>query len=148
MAFVDRSRLQRRLTVAAQISYLWATLGVILVFLLWGADRIGFGGALLGISLGVGIALLGYRTEEGSAAAGVGLVLLGAVSVGYAFRHQPFTVDLLGLVALFFFIRGFLAARELQGLEAKQEEAIRRQAEKKARKKGGKKGKGKRRKNR
>jgi hypothetical protein len=146
MAFVDRSRLQRRLTVAAQISYLWATLGVILVCLLWWTGRVGFGGALLGIGLGVGIAFLGYRTEEGSVVSGAGLVLLGALSVGYAFHHQRFTVDLLGLAALVFFIRGFLAARELQGLEAKQEAAIRRQAEKKAGKKG--RGKGKRRKNR
>jgi len=131
--------------VAAQAAYLWSSLGLILVFVLWWMGRVGFGGALLGMGLCVGIALLGYRTEEGSAAAGAGLVLLGALSVGYAFHHQPFTVDLLGLAALFFFIRGFLAARELQGLEAKQEEAIRRQAEKKARREGGTKKRKKRR---
>jgi len=139
MAFVDRSRLQRRLAVAAQAAYLWASLGLILVFLLWWAGRVGSGGAMLGILLGLGIAVFGYLTDEGSSAGGAALVAFGAVSVGYAFHHQPFTVDLLGLAALFFFIRGFLAARQLQALTAKQEEAIRRQAEKKARGEGGRK---------
>lgn len=144
MAFVDRSRLQRRLTVAAQLAYMWASLGIILVFLLWLAGRVGPGGALLGLGLGVGIAFFGYLTERGSSTAGALLVALGAASVGYAFHHQPFTVDLLGLVALFYFLRGFLAARGLRDLREKQEAAIRRQAEKKARG-GGKKGQGKRR---
>lgn len=136
MAFVDRARLQRRLTTAAQAAYLWATLGLILVFLLWWAGRVGSGGAFLGMALAGGIASLGYRTDEGSPTAAVALVALGLASVGYAFYHQPFTVDLLGAVAVLFFMRGLIAARMLQGLDFREAEALRKKEEKRAGRKG------------
>jgi hypothetical protein len=149
MGFVDRSRIEKRLAGAARAAYLWGSLGLILVCLLWWAGRVDFGGAMLGIVLAGGIAVLGYRTEQGGHFAAAGLVLLGAASVAYAFHHQPFTVDLLGLAALVFFVRGLLAARELRHLEAREAEALRRKeekaatkAERRARKKGGKKRRG------
>jgi hypothetical protein len=140
MAFVDRARLQRRLTTAGQLSYLWASLGLILVFLLWWSGRAGVGMAGIGTALAGGIAFLGYRTDEGSPGAALLLVALGLASVAYAFHFRPFTVDLLGLVATFYFLRGYVAARMLQGLDYREAEALRKKKEKRARKKGKKGG--------
>jgi hypothetical protein len=136
MAFVDRARLQRRLTTAAQFAYFWASLGLILVFLLWWSGRAGTGMASMGMGLAAGIALLGYRTDEGSPGSALGLVALGAASVAYAFHFRPFTVDFLGLVATFYFLRGYMAARMLQGLDYREAEALRKKEEKRGRKKG------------
>jgi hypothetical protein len=134
MAFVDRARLQRRLTIAAQFSYFWASLGLILVFLLWWSGRAGVGMAGVGMALAAGIAFLGYRTDEGSPAGALLLVALGLVSVAFAFHFRPFTVDLLGLVATFYFLRGYVAARMLEGLDYREAEALRKKEAKRARK--------------
>jgi hypothetical protein len=136
MAFVDRARLQRRLTTAAQFSYFWASLGLILVFLLWWSGRAGAGMAALGMGLAAGTAFLGYRTDEGNAGSALGLVALGAASVAYAFHYRPFTVDLLGLVATFYFLRGYVAARMLQGLDYREAAVLRKKEAKRSRKKG------------
>lgn len=136
MAFVDRARLQRRLTTAAQFSWLWASLGLILVFLLWWSGRAGAGMAGLGMGLAAGIAFLGYRTDEGSPGAALALVILGIASVAYAFHFRPFTVDILGVVATFYFLRGYVAARMLQGLDYREAAALQRKEEKRGRKKG------------
>jgi hypothetical protein len=48
MGFVDRSRIEKRLSGAARAAYLWGSLGLILVCLLWWAGRVDFGGAMLG----------------------------------------------------------------------------------------------------
>lgn len=117
LSIFARRQAEKRIELASRAGlYLSGACGFLVAYFWW-AGRIGNLASLL-LILFIGLlAALAVAVRRPSAPAAGALTLLVAAATLTSFVQRPFHLDLIGWIALFFLVRGFLAVRRLESAD-------------------------------
>ena len=114
LSIFARRQAEKRVELAGMAALYLCGIAAFLLAYFWWSGRVGSLASLL-LILYIGLlAALGMATRQGNVIAAGALTLLVGAATLVSFVQRPFQLDLLGWLALFFLVRGFLAARKLK----------------------------------